>query len=178
MNLSDGEKLIVTMLCDIYKALNVKGDVDPELVRSSIVGGRQEWLADIVANGDGGSNGPAEEVGRILEMWSAIERGYKRLSADEKDQVEAEAGPLGRGVRFSGFDNETEQLHQDAARHLIEDLNSFDRFQGRNLGAHMPTLDGYRRMLRLFASIGPVSADARLTVRQIISLANAEKHQG
>lgn len=89
-----------------------------------------------------GSNGPAGEVSQILEMWSAIERGYKRLSADEKDQVEAEAGPLGRGVRFSGFDDETEHEYRDAARHLIKDLNSFDRFQRRNLSAHMPTLHG------------------------------------
>jgi uncharacterized protein len=111
-------------------------------------------------------------------MWSAIERGYKRHSADEKDQVEAEAGPLGRGVRFSGFDDDTEHEYRDAARHLIEDLNSFDRFQGRNLSAHMPTLDGYRRMLRLFSLMGPVSAEVKLTVRQIISLANAEKHPG
>ena len=42
----------------------------------------------------------------------------------------------------------------------------------------MPTLDGYRRMLALFGSMGPVSADARLNVRQIIALANAEKHPG
>ena len=39
MNVSDGEKLIIMMLCDICKTLNVKGDVDPELVRSSILSG-------------------------------------------------------------------------------------------------------------------------------------------
>lgn len=178
MNLSDGEKLIIMMLCDIYKTLNVKGDVDPELVRASIASESRNWLVDKIANDDGGSNRLAEEVSQILEMWSAIERGYKRLSADEKDQVEAEAGPLGRGVRFSGFDDDTEHEYRDVARHLIEDLNRFDRFQGRNLSAHMPTLDGYRRMLRLFAAMGPVSADVKLAVRQIISLANAEKHQG
>jgi uncharacterized protein len=178
MNLSEGEKLIIMMLCDIYKTLNIKGDVDAELVRSSIVDGSQKWLADKIANDDGGSNGPAEEVGQILDMWSAIERGYKRLSADEKDQVEAEAGPLGRGVRFSGFDDDTEHEYRDAARYLIKDLNRFDRFQGRNLSAHMPTLDGYRRMLRLFFSMGPVSADSKLNVRQIIALANAEKYPG
>ena len=177
MNLSDGEKLILMMLCDIYKALNVKGDVDPELVRSSI-NGNKRWLADKIANDDGVRNGPAEEVGQILEMWSAIERGYKRLSAEEKDQVEAEAGPLGRGVRFSGFDDDTEYVYRNAARYLIEELNSFDRFQGRSLSAHMPTLDGYRRMLRLFSSMGPVSAEVKLNVRQIIALANAEKHPG
>lgn len=30
MNLSEGERLILAMLCDIHKALNVKGAIDPE----------------------------------------------------------------------------------------------------------------------------------------------------
>jgi len=169
MNLSDGEKLILAMLCDVHKALNVKGAVDVEHVRTLIADGRPKDDLDSALT---------HEVGEILEMWSALERGYKRLSAEEKDQVEAEAGPLGRGVRFSGFDDYTEHEYRDAARHLIEHLNSFDRFQGRKLSAHMPTLDGYRRMLRLFSMMGPVSADVKLSVRQIISLANAEKYQG
>ena len=75
MNLSDGEKLIITMLCDIYKSLNVKGDVDPELVRSSILSESRKWRADKIANDDGSSNRLAVEVSQILEMWSAIERG-------------------------------------------------------------------------------------------------------
>jgi uncharacterized protein YfbU (UPF0304 family) len=177
MKLSDGERLILAMLCDLHKALNVKGGAaNIELVRTLIADGPQSELGfarHTDRNGD-----PAQEVGEILEMWSAIERGYKRLSMEEREQVEVEAGPLGRGVRFSGFDDDTESKHCDIAHALIEELGRFDRFQGRNLSAPMPTLDGYRRMLRLFASMGPVSADARLNVRQIIALANAEKHPG
>jgi uncharacterized protein len=58
MNLSDGEKLIIMMLCDIYKTLNVKGDIDPGLLRSSIVSGTRvplQWLADKIANDDRGT---------------------------------------------------------------------------------------------------------------------------
>ena len=181
MTLSDGEKLILAMLCDIHKALQIKGDVDVDSIRSSIdTGNAVTDIGNAVANTGKRQPGnePSKEVGQILEMWSAIERGYKRLSLEEKEQVEAEAGPLGRGVRFSGFDDETECNHRDAAHALIEELGRFERFQGRNLTAHMPMLDGYRRMLRLFASIGPVSAETRLDVRQIISLANAEKYPG
>src|SRR5688500_17872043 len=112
MNLTDGERLINMMLCDIYKTLNVKGVVDPELVRSSIFSECRKWLVDKIANDDGSSNRLDEEVSQILEMWSAIERGCKRLPANEKDQVEAEAGPLGRGVRFSGFDDDAEHEYR------------------------------------------------------------------
>jgi uncharacterized protein YfbU (UPF0304 family) len=114
----------------------------------------------------------------ILDMSSAIERGYKRLTAEEKRQVEAEAGPLGRGVCFSGFDGDSESEHREAAYLFIEKMGRFERFQGRNLSSHMPSLDGYRRMMRVFAPMRPPVGEARLDVRQIIDLANAEKHPG
>jgi len=180
MQLTDGEKLIVLMLSDVQKALNLNATIDPDLVRSALVGGnlRQlKWQMDGILhrNGDGGT---VQEVGDILSMWSAIERGYKRLSAADKQEVEAGAGPLGRGVRFSGFDGETEREHRDVAHFFIETTGQFERFQGRNLDAHMPTLDGYRRMLSVFAPLRPSTGEPTLGARQIIDLANAEKYAG
>jgi uncharacterized protein YfbU (UPF0304 family) len=170
------------MLCDIHKALNLKGAIDPDILKPLMLDTASNGAARAV-NGASGNHrdrtAVAAEVSEILDMWSAIERGYKHLSVDEKRNVEAEAGPLGRGVRFSGFDAATEAAHRDAAHRLIEEAGTFDRFQGRNLSAHMPCLDGYRRMLSLYKPMrhghGP---DFRLDVRQIIDLANAEKHPG
>jgi Uncharacterized conserved protein len=181
MSLSDGEKLITVMLCDIYKALNLKGVVDPDFISSSILAGQfkeLEWELQGIFRDPQNKDAPVIEVGEILEMWSAIERGYKRLTAEEKERVEAEAGPLGRGVRFSGFDGDTESEYHKIAYFLIETTGRFERFQGRKLESHMPTLDGYRRMLRVFAPMRPAGGDARLGVGQIIDLANAEKHPG
>lgn len=179
MNLSDGEKLILTMLCNIYKALEVKGPIDADRVSASIASGRLEDL-DLCLPGDQQNpwEAPVAEVSEILDMWSAIERGYKRLSVEEKQQVEAEAGPLGRGVRFSGFDGDTESEYRNIARRFIEETGSFERFQGRQLDSSMPSLEGYRRMLRLFGPMRPSTGDCRLNVRQIIELANAEKYGG
>lgn len=181
MNLSEGERLILVMLCDIHKALNLKGSIDPDTLRPLILKGEYNGAARSLS----GENSPhrdrtpvASEVSEILDMWSAIERGYKHLSVEEKRVVEAEAGPLGRGVRFSGFDAESEIEYRDAAHHLIEVTGLFERFQGRNLDAHMPALAGYRRMLRLYGPMRPAARDARLGMRQVIELANAEKHAG
>ena len=96
-------------------------------------------------------------------MWSAIERGYKHLSVDEKREVEIGAGPLGRGVRFSGFDAESEIAYRDIAHVLVEEAGQFERFQGRNLDAHMPALAGYRRMLRLYGPMRSAAATAGST---------------
>ena len=181
MNLSEGERLILAMLCDIHKALNLKGAIDPDTLKPLIL----EAGSNSVARGVSGAAGNhrdrtavATEVSEILDMWSAIERGYKHLSVDEKRTVEAEAGPLGRGVRFSGFDAESEIEYRDIAHVLIVEAGQFERFQGRNLDAHMPALAGYRRMLRLYGPMRSVTGDRRLDVRQIIALANAEKYAG
>lgn len=181
MNLSEGERLILVMLCDIHKALNLKGVIDPDALKPLILEAERNGVAR-ATNGKSGEHRDrtevASEVNEILDMWSAIERGYKHLSADEKRTVEAEAGPLGRGVRFSGFDVESEIDYRDIAQVLIEETGQFERFQGRNLDAHMPALAGYRRMLRIYGPMRSVSADRRLDVQQIIALANAEKYAG
>jgi uncharacterized protein YfbU (UPF0304 family) len=181
MNLSEGERLILVMLCDIHKALNLKGVIDPDALKPLILEAEHNGLAR-ATNGTSGEHrnrtAVANEVSEILDMWSAIERGYKHLSVDEKRNVEAEAGPLGRGVRFSGFDGESEMEHRDVAHVLIEEAGQFERFQGRNLDAHMPALAGYRRMLRLYELMRPANGGQRLGVQQIIALANAEKYAG
>ena len=181
MNLSEGERLILVMLCDIYKALEIKGAVDLDTLKPLILEAGSTGAARGV-NGAAGSHrdrtAVATEVSEILDMWSAIERGYKHLSVEEKRTVEAEAGPLGRGVRFSGFDTESEIEYRDIAHVLIEETGQFERFQGRNLDAHMPALAGYRRMLRLYGPMRSTSGDRRLDVQQIIALANAEKYAG
>jgi uncharacterized protein len=179
MNLSEGERLILAMLCDIHKALNLKGVIDPDALKPLILEAERYGVTRAV-NGTSGDHrdraAVATEVSEILDMWSAIERGYKHLSVDEKRNVEAEAGPLGRGVRFSGFDAESEIDYRDVAHILIVEAGQFERFQGRNLDAHMPALAGYRRMLRLYGPMRSVKGDRQLDVRQIIALANAEKY--
>ena len=86
MNLSDGEKLILVMLCDIHKALNVKGAVDPDFVSSAISSGNIKELAWEMQGIFGEKDKPAAEVDQILDMWSTVERAYKRLTAEEKQQ--------------------------------------------------------------------------------------------
>lgn len=172
LNLSEGERLILQLLCDLYQQMNLKCPVDPALFGPALRDGKD------AAPARPSREDVAVEVGAILDMWSAIERGYKHLSVDEKREVEAGAGPLGRGVRFSGFCADAENPYCAAARALIEEAERFERFQGRNVVAHMPTLDGYRRMLRMFASMQRSMTGNRLDVRQIIDLANAEKYPG
>ncbi len=90
------------------------------------------------------------EVCDVLDMWSMIERSYAKLSKEEEKQVEVEAEPFGKNVRFQGFSVNDEITHYSIADFLINKMGRFDTFEGRELNSHFPCLDAYRRMLTVF----------------------------
>jgi hypothetical protein len=94
MNLTDGEKLILLMLCDIQKSLNVKGSLDIDALRSSLLDDLKDYAlgSNETQRATPDRESVTREVSEILDMWSAIERGYKRLTVDEKREVAAGCG--------------------------------------------------------------------------------------
>lgn len=114
-----------------------------------------------------------DEVRTIMQMWLVIERTYDRLSAEERKQIETKAAPFGRAVRFDGFAGNEETEYLGAA----EDLTriDFDRFKGRDLNSHLPRLDAYRRMLRVFELISTTSPSGNLSISDIVDLLKARR---
>ena len=53
-------------------------------------------------------------------------------------------------ARFSGFDGNNELEYISVARFLIDHLDSFTDFKGRDLNSHMPSIDRYSRMFLVF----------------------------
>ena len=173
---SDAEKLIVLMLCDLYKHLKVEGDVEPEFIEDVIIGGHYwalGWEYPGVFHDHVDSPQVLSEVVDTLEMWSFIESAYKELSQEDKSSIEAEAVPLGKYVSFRGFDGNNESEHLSIARVLIEKLGRFESFKGRDLNSHIPVVDRYRRMLEVFLPILPQLAGRELAASEIITLLNA-----
>lgn len=156
MKLSNSEKLILVMLCEIYEKLGIKGEIDPDFVKSAIYSGNTwglDWQYSGLVNSDDAQPAIREEVVDILDMWSFIEDSYSRLSGDDQARVETEAAPFGKNPRFGGFDGNNESDHIGVARFLIEDLGRFSGFKNRELNSHMPSLDGHRRMYGAFKAI-------------------------
>ena len=114
------------------------------------------------------------EVRNVLEMWFFIENGYARLPEEEKSLVKVEAGLGGADVVFRGFDGNNESEHIDIALFLVNHLDLFERFKDRDLNAHMPTIDGHRRMRAVFEPmIQTLTNGSELSSSQIINLLNA-----
>jgi len=112
----------------------------------------------------------------ILDMWSFLERGFGELSKKDKDRVAAEAEPFGKHVVFAGFDGNNEGEYMSIARFLIHELDRFSEFEGRDLNAHMPTLDAHRRMFSVFERIRANLTGRDLNAAEIIEILKAKLH--
>lgn len=116
------------------------------------------------------------EVVNILDMWSFLERGFAELSKKDRDRVAAEAEPFGKHVVFTGFDGNGEGEYIGVTRCLINELDRFTEFKGRDLNAHMPTIDTHRRMLLVFEPVRMNLVGRSLNAAEIIQLLQAKLH--
>jgi len=166
MKISDGEKLILLMLSEIYDRLGMDEGISPEFIRSAIFSNNLwgiPWKYSGIPFEDQEDPEIVREVLDILDMWSIIEYSYKELSSEEKAQLEEIAAPFGKDPKFPGFDGNNESSYMGTASFIVNELDRFEEFKGRDFNSHFPSLDGHRRMLYAFGkvrdqmSFGPIS---------------------
>lgn len=155
VTLTPGEKLILLMLCDLHKHHKVKSETDPDFVRDAILEGHLwalGWEYTGIFGGDDTDEEVVSEVGEIMTMWRVLEDSFNALAAADQAKVLEAIDPWPE-VKFRGFDGNNESTHMSAAGFMINKLDRFAEFKGRDLNAHMPTLDAHRRMLGEFNPI-------------------------
>ena len=178
-HLSDGEKLIATMLSELIEKLGVEVETDTALVRKVILGGHYwalGWEMPGIFHGHVDKQTRVRFVVDVLDMWSFIEEAYETLTPDEKERLAREADPFGAHVLFRGFDGNNEGELLSIARFLADDLDRFSRFRSRSLNSHSPTVDGHRRMVAAFEPIRRTLIGRRLSVDELITVLNARRH--
>lgn len=179
--LSDGEKLIAAMLSDLIKSLKIDTDTNVDLVRSVIYGGHYwalGWEMPGIFHGHVDNRSRVTFVVDVLDMWTLLEEAFDKLSGSDKVWLEREADPLGKHVRFPGFDGNNESEYLSITRFLIHDLQRFSRFRddGRDLNSHHPTLETYRRMFRVFEPLRKsLTFGKSMTAKQIAEVINARR---
>ena len=170
---SAGDKLILAMLCDLHQNQNIRGAIDPEFVMEAICGGHY-WAFAWENSGlfDGHVDNPrvVYEVSKILDMWEFVEIGYEQLSQEQRQKVDAEIHPLAGPHLFRGFDGNEEGEHFRIAEFLVERMDRFRRFKGRELNSHWRSLDDHRRMIAAFKPMKPRLVRGSLSASQIIEL--------
>jgi uncharacterized protein YfbU (UPF0304 family) len=180
MQLSDGEKLILLMLCEIQEHLKMKGETNTGLIKEAIFSGNLwglEWDMSGVFHGSETPKHIVSETVDILCMWQRLEESYNRLSPDDKTWL-AENVEVYKNVKFDGFDGNdpTEVQYISASRFLVEHLGRFEIFKNRDFNAHMTKLDAYRLMLPIFDPILKRVLNKDFSKEQIVSVLDAYIH--
>lgn len=179
MKLTDGEKLIILMLTELYEKLQVEGETAPDFLRSAIF---NDHLWAIRWKYSGIPFEPAEdppivrEVVDILDMWSFIESGYAALNKSEREALAKDASPFGDNPRFQGFDGNNESEYMSTAMFLVNQLERFQEFKGRSFNCHHPSLDAHRRMLAIFEPIRVSLTRAPFSVEQLTKILAERTH--
>ena len=179
MNVSDSEKLILLMLTELYDSVGVKGEIDPDFIRSAIFSDKTwsiPWKYYGIPFEDQDTPEVVKEVLDILEMWSVIESSYAELSDDEKDLVEKEASPFGKKPTFKGFDGNNESEYMSTASFIVNELERFEEFKGRNFNSHSQSIDAYNRMKFVFEKIRKNIDFYPLNAQQLINLLKEKIH--
>ena len=101
----------------------------------------------------------------ILDVWTHIEESFDDLPVADRRRVMTEAKPY--GPKFRGFDGNYEGDQYSIAKFLIERTGRFSNIDSKKLNSHMPTLDGYRRMV---AAHKKTNRGASLSANEIVRL--------
>ena len=174
----DGEKLIISMLCELYKHLKIDGDLDPLFVEEALHSGHYwalRWQYPGLFDREADSIETVHEVVDVLSMWRSLEQAYAGLSEKDKDRVKQEAEPFGDDVVFRGFDGNEETEYLIIARFMIDKLKQFTHFGGRDLNSHMLSIERHRRMVRAFKPIRSSLSGDLPSAGHIIKILNAQR---
>lgn len=180
MKLTNPEKLMLLMLGEIYDKLGLT-EFDTNLLRSAIYS-ENTWALDWEMSGVVGSDGEetpedVKDVVEYLDMWSFLEEAYATFDEEGRSLIAKTAEPLGKHVRFPGFDGNNEGELLSIARILVEDMGRFSRFAGRDLNSHVPLRESYARMLKIFESLrGSLGGVRMLGPEQVAEVLKARRN--
>jgi len=154
--LSNSEKLMTYMLCEIMKKLDTCDEIDPDFIENVIVGGHYwalGWKMQGIFHNDIDAPSAVRQVTDILDMWSFIEGAFADLTTEE--QKELKDSKEYSEPSFLGFDGNNETEHMGIARFMIDHLGRFERFKDHETGlnSHMPVLGRYLAMIHKFEPI-------------------------
>lgn len=179
MKLSEGEKLIILMLSEMYEKLKIEGEMDPDFLRSAIFNDHIwaiRWKYSGIPFESGDDPPVVREVVDILDMWSFIEFAYSKLTDEERQKLAEDAAPFGENPQFYGFDGNNESEHMSVAMFLVNQLDRFQWFKGRSFNCHHRSLDAHKRMLSVFEPIRSSLAYSSLNVEQLTRIIREQIH--
>lgn len=175
VHLSAGDKLNFMLLRDLVKHLKIPTETDVDLMAEVIYGGHYwapAWEMQGLFHNHADRPADVSLVVNVLDMWSFIEERIDKLEPDDVEKVKAEN--YGHVPKFAGFDGNNESELMNIAHFLVEKMNRFSRFKGRDLNSHSPSVARQRRMVAAFEPIrSTLDLGRQLSATQIIEILEA-----
>jgi hypothetical protein len=170
MELSQGEKIIITMLANIYKKLDITDDYDPDFLKTAILDNQAWSLASKYPSiGEENVSPKAFDfVSNVMTMWRVIETTYAKLSNEDKSKVDTACGS--DCCVFVGFDGNASSGHFGIAKFMIEKMDWFEEFSECGLNSHSAVDDKYSDMLSRFDPIMESKEQKPLTADDLIEI--------
>jgi uncharacterized protein YfbU (UPF0304 family) len=168
MKLTEGEKLILLMLCEIHEHLKISDKTDAKLIREALRTGNLWGLDRDYRPVPEVDPKVAHETLEILAMWERLEESFARLSPSDKKWFEEHASGFQNGVEFPGFSGNFDSEQLMAARFYIDVLENFEHFKDRQLSRYpVSTMPAYRRMVPSYKRILATVTNKDFTASQV-----------
>jgi uncharacterized protein len=173
------ERLIIWLLTELLK--NQKGYADVatiERIQDALMSGHF-WFFDemdfsMLMHGHVDDPRSLKLVIDTLDMWSFIETAYRNFSPADKKRIEDSVKYAVKDPKFLGFDGNNEIEYLSIARFLVEKMDRFNSFKGRDFNSHTRTVDRYSRMTAKFDEIRPNLVGRELNVDEMMELLKRE----
>lgn len=160
MEFTDEQKVLITLLTSIHKKLEIDDGLDPDFVQSMVTSGNTwalYWKYPGIFNDHAETPAAVKRVADVLDMWEVLEHTVAGFTPAEMAQAETLAGPIRpSSARFTGYGANNEDEYS-IVHILVDDLERWSSFSGRDFNAHMPMVDIYDRMLSAFQRVNPKS---------------------
>ena len=150
---TNSEKLMVHLLTELLKDKDKRDRTDVDFIQDAMIGGHYwalEWKLSGIFHDHVDSRSTLAEVVDILDMWDFIEKAYAGFDERERAEVLRVGGDYAKDPQFLGFDGNHEGEYVGIAFTLINKMERFQHFKGRNLNSHSGTAARYREMAKLF----------------------------
>lgn len=173
------EKLILQMLCDIHKRLEIEDSYDAGLI-SKAVASDDYWVLDFAYDiRDPGDETPAHVklVLDTLDMYSFLRDSFEEIGPEGRQIVEAAVQNAAVKIEFPGFDGNHETEYRTAARFLVNELERFESMKevaGRN--SHSQQAPVYARMFEVFDPIRATLVGHLMSPEEIVEVLQARVH--
>ena len=177
MEMTKAERLIVLMLCDLYKSPEEDKIFNPKLIEYAVAQGQLwalSWKYGDLLSADPPTKEQVDLVADVMTMWQVIEAFMPRFTPEERDEIVTATDRSLDRIKFQGF---YEAPYRSIFSFMLEELELWPEFAGREYSKMLPVLEADLRMLAKYKEIRDADRfDLKLTPAQIIEILNERTH--